>query len=48
MDDIKLYAKSEQDIDLQIDTTRIYSTDNGMGSVAGWWLKRGKVAQKEQ
>ncbi|KAK7906619.1 hypothetical protein WMY93_015231 [Mugilogobius chulae] len=30
MDDIKLYAKSERDIDSLIHTTRIYSTDIGM------------------
>lgn len=36
MDDIKLHAKSEQDIDSLIHTTRIYS--NGIGMA--FWLEK--------
>ncbi|XP_039892266.1 uncharacterized protein LOC120736309 [Simochromis diagramma] len=47
MDDIKLYAKSEQDIDSLIHTTRIYKNDNGMSfgleECSQMVTKRGKV-----
>uniref|UniRef100_A0A3B4BAA2 Uncharacterized protein n=1 Tax=Periophthalmus magnuspinnatus TaxID=409849 RepID=A0A3B4BAA2_9GOBI len=47
MDDIKLYAKNERDIDSLIHTTRIYRTDIGMSfglEKCSWMVtKRGKV-----
>ncbi|KAJ0069080.1 hypothetical protein NL108_017350 [Boleophthalmus pectinirostris] len=51
MDDIKLYAKSERDIDSLIHTTRIYSTDIGMSfgleKCSRMVTKRGKVEHTE-
>uniref|UniRef100_A0A3B3HW39 Reverse transcriptase domain-containing protein n=1 Tax=Oryzias latipes TaxID=8090 RepID=A0A3B3HW39_ORYLA len=51
MDDIKLYAKSERDIDSLIHTTRIYSTDIGMSfgleKCSRMVTKRGKVVHTE-
>uniref|UniRef100_A0A3B5PPD0 Reverse transcriptase domain-containing protein n=1 Tax=Xiphophorus maculatus TaxID=8083 RepID=A0A3B5PPD0_XIPMA len=51
MDDIKLYAKSERDIDSLIHTTRIYSTDIGMSfgleKCGRLITKRGKVIRTE-
>uniref|UniRef100_A0A096LTJ7 Reverse transcriptase domain-containing protein n=1 Tax=Poecilia formosa TaxID=48698 RepID=A0A096LTJ7_POEFO len=51
MDDIKLYAKSERDIDSLIHTTRIYSTDIGMSfgleKCGRMVTKRGKVIHTE-
>ena len=51
MDDIKLYAKNERDIDSLIHTTRIYSTDIGMSfgleKCGRMVTKRGKVVRTE-
>ncbi|KAJ0055988.1 hypothetical protein NL108_017219 [Boleophthalmus pectinirostris] len=51
MDDFKLYAKSERDIDLLIHTTRIYSTDIGISfgleKCSRMVTKRGKVVHTE-
>ena len=51
MDDIKLYAKSERDIDSLIHTTRLYSNDIGMSfgleKCSRMVTKRGKVVRTE-
>ena len=51
MDDLKLYAKSERELDSLIQTVRIFSDDVGMvfglGKCAVLVLKRGKMVRTE-
>lgn len=51
IDDTKLYARSDQDINLLMHTTRIYSNDIGMSFGLEKWChiitKRGKVVSTE-
>ena len=51
MDDLKLYAKSERELDLLIHTVRIFSDDDGMlfdlDKCAVWDLKRGNTIRTE-
>ena len=51
MDDLKLYAKSERELDSLIQTVRIFSDDVGMvfglGKCAVLVLKRGRMVRTE-
>lgn len=51
MDDVKLYGKSEREIDYLVKTVRVFSEDTamefGISKCASIIMKRGKVVSRE-